>query len=134
MASFANFKPVYAHHDLQKGMMLCHQTMMVPRRVYEEVGKYNCEFLVAADYEWVIRAQLKGIKFHKANLMACYFRQSGLSHQRAWQTMREVATIGLRYYGQMEAIQLTLTMGAWAVKNKMRILFPKAVISDVSNG
>lgn len=40
-----------------------HPTVFVPKRIYEEAGTFNINFKNAVDYEWLIRAKLKGVSF-----------------------------------------------------------------------
>jgi glycosyltransferase involved in cell wall biosynthesis len=46
-----------AHH------MVSHPAVFVKREVYELIGKFNLEYRIAADYDFLLRAFTKGLKF-----------------------------------------------------------------------
>lgn len=45
----------FSKFKLKTGWMPPHTSMIVSKRVYEEVGLYNPAFGTAADYEWIVR-------------------------------------------------------------------------------
>ena len=52
-----------ARDDSEEAININHLTAFVPRTVYKEVGVYDLNFSHANDYEFYLRAKVKGIKF-----------------------------------------------------------------------
>jgi glycosyltransferase involved in cell wall biosynthesis len=75
--SSAHFKP----WKLRFGWMVAHPTTFIKKECYDRIGLYDTQFRIAADFEWLCRAYLSGIK-------ACYLpeifvrmREGGVSNQ-----------------------------------------------------
>lgn len=41
--------------DLARGMVICHQGLLVSREAVQAIGAFNAQYRCAADYDWVIR-------------------------------------------------------------------------------
>ncbi len=63
-----------------RGMPLRHETMLVPRKIYENYGIYNERYRILADYEFVIRLYKKNISFEHVDTALLYFRVNGISN------------------------------------------------------
>ncbi|MFO8000514.1 MAG: glycosyltransferase family 2 protein [Marinilabilia sp.] len=46
----------FRQRHLQRGWMPPHPTVYVDRRFFREIGRYNLDFRISADYEWLLRA------------------------------------------------------------------------------
>jgi len=81
-----DMKPYYvfsgnADKILIKGT-INHPTVFVPRKIYEETGLFNTNFKNAMDYEWLIRAKLKGAKFYYIDKVISNMRLAGKSDKK----------------------------------------------------
>ena len=52
-----------ARDDSEEAISINHLTAFVPQKVYREIGMYDLNFFHANDYEFYLRAKVKGIKF-----------------------------------------------------------------------
>ncbi len=59
-----------------------HPTIFVPKKIYEEVGLFDINFKNAVDYEWLIRAKIKGIKFCYIDTVISNMRSEGVSDKK----------------------------------------------------
>lgn len=58
-----------------------HPTCFVRREVYDQIGKFDPAFSIAADYDLLIRAMLVGIRFSPLDVILSNFRLGGASVQ-----------------------------------------------------
>ena len=65
----------FAPKFLSLGIMPAHETLFVRKRVYDNVGNFNINFNISADFEWVIRA------FHNKKLKYFYFPEVLINKQ-----------------------------------------------------
>jgi len=56
-----------------------HPTCFVRRNVYDQIGGFDLQFPIAADYDFLLRAMKTGIKFYALNKVLCNFRLGGIS-------------------------------------------------------
>lgn len=79
----SDMKPYYVFsgddEKILKRGTINHPTVFVPKKIYEEIGLFNINFKNAVDYEWLIRAKLKGIKFHYIDQVIANMRLEGNS-------------------------------------------------------
>ena len=59
--------------------MIEHPTCFVRKEVYEKVGLFNCAYLAAADYDFMLRAKECGIKFLLIPVVLSNFRIGGVT-------------------------------------------------------
>lgn len=66
------------------GMMLCHQAMLVGRKVHDRQGLYDTNFHLAGDYDFLIRCSEAGEVFRKEPYPFVHFRYEGatVTHYR----------------------------------------------------
>jgi glycosyltransferase involved in cell wall biosynthesis len=67
-----------------------HPATFVPRRIYETVGLYDERYRFAMDYDFYVRALLKGVKFYFLDEDLAYFSASGSSSAAPLSCHREV--------------------------------------------
>ena len=74
--SSLNFKP----WKMRFGFMPAHPATFIRRSTYEKVGKYNCNYKIAGDFEWFVRAFLVyDIPFIALNKTFVRMRKGGVS-------------------------------------------------------
>lgn len=84
-----NYNPK-KHFQPMRKMAAQHPTCLVPRVVYEKVGAFQSVFKLSGDYEFLLRAHLRGIEFHYIPQVLAIFSKGGVSDQqtvRAWREM-----------------------------------------------
>lgn len=56
-----------------------HPTCFVRRSVYEDIGLFNTSFVLAADYDFLVRAKSSGVKFQALDVIITTFPLGGAS-------------------------------------------------------
>jgi glycosyltransferase involved in cell wall biosynthesis len=56
-----------------------HPTCFIKKTVYDHIGLYDDKFKIAADYDFLIRAKLKGVNFHAIDTIITNFSLDGIS-------------------------------------------------------
>jgi len=78
-------KVLYNKKDLQKyikrTMPINHPATFVNRKVYEEIGNFNCKYRLSADYDLILRAYNAGVHFVFMDSIIVNMRNSGATHQ-----------------------------------------------------
>ncbi len=88
------------HKDIQeiwKKMPIAHPAAFIRRDVYRAIGLYDTSFKISADYDFVFRCYLKGIKFAYLDDILTNFRISGISGTRHLEMYKEDERILNRY-------------------------------------
>lgn len=63
-------------------MPLRHETMLVPAKVYDQIGPYNLDYSIISDLDLTIRLFDKGYSHYEVPIPLLYFRNTGLSNRR----------------------------------------------------
>lgn len=80
-------------------MVIPHPTAFVRKGVYQEVGCFNLQYRVVADYDLFLRMYLYRCKFRQTPHVLAYFRNGGLSTVNAVACAEEIRRIA-RYYAK----------------------------------
>ena len=72
------------------------------RCVYEQIGLFNTEFKITADFEWEMKAWQKRISCYNATDIFTNFRLTGTSGQQKYLAMQENYEIARRYLPQFQ--------------------------------
>lgn len=102
-------------HRIFHRMPFCHQTMFTKKSLFEEIGKFDETYRSAGDYEFIIRAFLRGHKGVKVNHNFCTFRMGGESNINEKISHQECIRIFQEKYAQFypltkhQAIKMFLT-------------------------
>jgi glycosyltransferase involved in cell wall biosynthesis len=69
--------------NLQSGVFAGtqHPTCFVRRAVYEQIGGFDTQFSIAADYDLLVRAMKAGVPFYAIDKVLCNFRKGGASER-----------------------------------------------------
>lgn len=100
----ASFSPplkqtAFSTMNYWKGMTVSHQTMFVPREVYQQYGVYELTYRFAADYEFFLRMIKHRVAFFKLSVCGVNFRKGGASDTHMRVSIDEVSGIVRRYFG-----------------------------------
>jgi glycosyltransferase involved in cell wall biosynthesis len=87
----------YASLRYWRGMCFSHQAMFVHRDIYRLLGTYDAGLRIAADYDFVVRAATKGVRFTPVDAFLVNYRDSGLSARNQIASMREGRRVLRRY-------------------------------------
>ena len=67
-----------------------HPTVFVPRKIYEDVGLFDLTYKIAMDYDFLLRAKLKGYQFKCLPIIIAHFRLGGTANSNAAKCHKEV--------------------------------------------
>ena len=97
---------VSEHHkvtppDLQRkhllnGLVVCHQAILVRRSIAD---KYNTDYRICADYEWVLKAVTASRKNMYLDEYVCKFLTEGVSQKQRKRAWKERFRIMRKHYG-----------------------------------
>jgi glycosyltransferase involved in cell wall biosynthesis len=79
----------YDHRSLPH-RMINHPACFVPRSIYEAFGRFNVQYRVAADYDFLLRVYRRGVQFKHVEAIIANFRHAGFSSRNtsAWEVLR----------------------------------------------
>ena len=83
--------------QIHYGMVICHPAFFVRSNVYNDVGRFNEKYKIAADYDFVLRCVQSGIKMKYIDSVLTNFRKGGISTTAIEQTSNESKEIALSY-------------------------------------
>lgn len=64
------------------GNIYCHQGLFIKRKLFEEIGLYDCQYKTLADYDWILKAHNKGITPEFADFCVANFTMGGISSSK----------------------------------------------------
>lgn len=87
---------------------LCHQSMLFSRNIFTDIGVYDCDMRIAADYELTVHAFVKGVHFEHCGCVVCDYEGGGASAQKKNQQRKhqELATAQTRYFAKGELLKM----------------------------
>ena len=65
--------------DLRKGMLIQHIATFVPKKFYDKIGSFDPKLKISADWDFLLRCQLNGIKFKKIDETIANYSIGGTS-------------------------------------------------------
>lgn len=87
-------------------MPLRHQTAIVKKEVFNEVGLFDENYIIASDYKWVIKMIMINKKGYYFNDVVVQSLDEGVSYNRE-RCIREVSQILFESYGEKYGLTLT---------------------------
>lgn len=90
--------------ELRLQMIYYHQGMFVRKEVFEQVGKFNLNYKIVADYDWTLRVYLQGYSFMVVKVTFANYRCDGLSSIQRYRGMREQKEIACLYASGSEKV------------------------------
>ena len=85
--------------SLWRGLGFKHQAMFVHRDIHKKFGLYNPAYRIAADYDFVLSAALKGVKLIHIDKTLVNYSNMGASGINRIETLNEIRMIGKRHFG-----------------------------------
>jgi glycosyltransferase involved in cell wall biosynthesis len=77
--------------------MIPHPTVFVRKHIYNEYGIFDLDYLIASDYELILRFYIKGVRFQYINKVLANFRHGGLTTGKWFECAREVKKVSMTY-------------------------------------
>lgn len=77
--------------------MVPHPSIFVRKEIYFQMGSFNTDYKIAADYEMILRFYSLGARFKYVKHSFANFCKGGLTTQRVLDTAKEVVQISLKY-------------------------------------
>ncbi|MBE0476875.1 MAG: glycosyltransferase [Coriobacteriia bacterium] len=78
-------------------MPMCHQSLFVARRTYDEIGTFDTAYRILADYEWILRAIAAGVAMDHIAVPLARFRSGGACSVDMTRSNRERERIRVKY-------------------------------------
>lgn len=75
--------------DLKKGMLIQHIATFVPKKFYDKIGSFDSTLKISADWDFLLRCQLNGIKFIKINETIANYSTGGTSTKNIKTLLKE---------------------------------------------
>jgi len=93
--------------DYLQGEWICHQAMFVKRALFEQMGGFDLQFHIAADYDWLFRALSQGVTLHHLPQVVADYTLGGLSDMAQVRSLTEMFQVQNRFppYQTPEALQ-----------------------------
>jgi glycosyltransferase involved in cell wall biosynthesis len=86
-----------ANHSNLEFEMIPHPACFLPRSLYEEFGKFDTSYSVAADYELMVRLFCSGVSFVKSNTPLAVYHPGGFSSDNRRLSILENLKIRRKY-------------------------------------
>ncbi len=86
-----------SHFELPK-RMIYHPATFVSSSIYKRLGVFDLNYRIAADYDFILRCYLKGIKFIGVEDTIAFYREGGFSNKHQYRSIFETFLIQLKSY------------------------------------
>ena len=77
---------------------LCHPATFVRRRVFDQIGPFDTSFVIAADYDHIVRAFAAKVSTRFVDVIVSRMRMGGLSDERFMLSCRERKQVVRRHF------------------------------------
>lgn len=83
--------------------MICHHpALFVQTALFHKIGKFDLQYKIAADHDWIMRAFLQGAKVKKVNEILTNCRDGGLSSVKTYEALLESKRIALLHLNDVD--------------------------------
>lgn len=97
---FPNIRKENFPEDIRVQMICPHQALFVRKKIFEQLGGFDLKYKIAADYEWVLKAYVRGAKLQKVEDVFANCRRGGISSVKAYECMYEQKMIAYSYLSE----------------------------------
>jgi len=77
--------------------MIYHPSCFVEKDLYLRIGTFNTRYRIAADYEFMLRCKVLGVKFLGKNTVIATFTENGLSSKHKFRSIIETSIIQTKF-------------------------------------
>ena len=88
----------HARTDHWRGMGFCHPAMFAHRQVYYDLGEYDLNYRLAADYDFILRALEQNVKLIPIDAFIVNYRNTGLSASNLAASLNEIRNINRKHF------------------------------------
>lgn len=78
-------------------MEIPHPTVFLKKELYERYGVFQLRYAIAADYEFILKLYVKGVRFTYIDQSLANFRMGGISVQQGETCIKETLMISQKY-------------------------------------
>ena len=97
--------------NIGAGMPFRHQTMVVRKRIYDHVGKFNLDFKICMDYDWVCRwLKTNGEAHYCSSKIPILMDGTGISVQNELRSLFESTQIIFYHYPFISKVHIFLLL------------------------
>lgn len=93
--------------DFRMGMLVCHQSVLVKREI---APKYNLNYKIAADYEWVLESFKRAKYILGTKYKIIGYLEGGISRKNILKANKERFLIMKKYYGLVQTLWFNFLM------------------------
>lgn len=112
----------YSHNFLRE-RMISHPSCFVLKAVYDNIGLFDCKYKIVADYDLMLRAMEKGLKFYGIYDVLSNFRLGGTSNSRKTDEELNMLYYDHGYYSLKEYQIKRIQMKHGAFNQKIKSFF-----------
>lgn len=114
--------------NIREKMSIAHPTLFLKKSFYLTYGKFDPKYSIAADYELLLRAMLKGAKLGYIPFLIAHFRVGGASSNQL-KLLRDVIKIKKVYNNSLKSIILFCVQGYCAyIYMRIQSVFPSRLL------
>lgn len=117
--------------QLDRYMSVNHPALLVPRQLFDTIGRFDANAPTAYDYLWVWRAFRAQVVFQKVPTIFAAARLGGISQSRAYQAAKEVLQLKMKAGATAAALR---NHAMFLLKSGVRKLLPQRIIYLMTNG
>jgi glycosyltransferase involved in cell wall biosynthesis len=88
--------------------MIYHPSCFVEKNIYLKIGAFNTRYRIAADYEFMLRCKVLGVKFLGKNTVIATFTENGLSSKHKFRSIIETSIIQIKFQKKLLVKHLML--------------------------
>lgn len=112
--------------DLWKGMVFCHQSMLV-RTTLMKRFKFDIQNSIAADFEFIASLQAEQRRFHSVDIIISRVLSDGYSSSNNLAMIREQWLISKRYFGHKYTLDVyyVASLASVSLKNLVKRCLPR---------
>ena len=114
--------------DLWKGMVFCHQSMLV-RTALMKASKFNTQNCIAADFEFIASLQAQQHRFQALDILISKVLADGYSSSNNLSMIRQQWLISKRFFGNTLSIDIyyLASLASVSIKNSIKRCFPRHI-------
>ena len=96
----------------------CHQATFTRRRIFEEI-RFDTQFKICADYDFFLRAYLKGHKFRHENRVVCIYSAEGRSSKGYYNTILDNYNVRIKNGITKKSPLIKIKAFIWSIKHSL---------------
>jgi len=88
-----------SNHSIKMGQNIPHQSLFVRRNLFDEIGVFNINLKVNADYDFECRLVKEDKKGLYVKYLISYYNQNGYSSKGEWNQYKEKISVIRKHFG-----------------------------------